>query len=441
MVQRAAAYLFIVLIPFSVSVPLMPPLARGVLPLFVTPGLEAADLVALLLLLSVALEPQPAAANARRRQASLVAPLALLAVLGFVGASSALSPPLALYSATRWLFAAGVCWALARAEIRQRRLVAVLVLVLIVHAVIGVAQVLKQTPLGLSGEMALSPGAEGASVVTIGTHRWLRAYGLTFHPNVLGGYLAVSLVLALPLLDRLLWRLAWGILFFGMLATFSRSAGLATGLCVPASVLWLWRHQPHLRRGLGITLAGAVCIALVAGWVWRDRLSTRLGVVPVEVSSSPRSATAILERLSRDVADRVQMNRFALGVTAAHPLVGIGAGNMPLAFMSVGRRADYVHNVPLLLAAEVGIFGALIWLWLLIGAGALLRNAQPRPDPWLVVAVAAFVELQIIALFDCYPWSLNAGRMLTATVLAMILSSSAGDAVGLPASAAELPPR
>ena len=77
------------------------------------------------------------------------------------------------------------------------------------QALIGIAQVLLQGPLGLPGELALEPTHSGAAIIAVPQRPWLRAYGMTFHPNVLGGFLAVGLVLG-PIIAALfiaVWRI------------------------------------------------------------------------------------------------------------------------------------------------------------------------------------------------------------------------------------------
>jgi len=59
-------------------------------------------------------------------------------------------------------------------------------------------------------------------------------------------------------------------------------------------------------------------------------------------------------------------------------------------------------------------------LWLSLMGIAVWRLGQSCPTTWLVAGVTALAALQIIALLDCYPWSLNAGRLLTVTVLAIV---------------------
>jgi len=75
---------------------------------------------------------------------------------------------------------------------------------------VAVLQFARQSALGLSalGELAIDPQGQGASVIEAGGRRWLRAYGLTPHPNVLGGYLGMGLLVCLGALvfGRAGWR-------------------------------------------------------------------------------------------------------------------------------------------------------------------------------------------------------------------------------------------
>ncbi|MGH7787077.1 MAG: O-antigen ligase family protein, partial [Candidatus Binatia bacterium] len=184
-------------------------------------------------------------------------------------------------------------------------------------------------------------------------------------------------------------------------------------------VVWLWRHDRRLRRSLAITLGVAVGALSIAGWTWRESVVARLGVGPLPGEASTPVPSAMLGHLLHD--ERVTLNAAALRTIAAHPLLGVGAGNSPLAMPREGAAPHYPHNVPLMLATEVGVAGALLW-WSLLGV-AVWRWRQSIGSPaagWIVATVGAFVALQIISLLDCYPWSLNPGRMLTVAVLAMI---------------------
>jgi O-antigen ligase len=319
-----------------------------------------------------------------------------------------LSPTLAGYSALRWLLAVGVYLSLAQGDLLLERWVQVFLVGLGLQAIVGLGQVIHQGPLGLPGELALEPARSGAAILTVGGRRWLRAYGLTLHPNVLGGFLAIGLVLGLPLLKRFRMRILWWLLGLGLLVSFSRSAWLATALVLPPVAGWLAWRRPSLRRPLGTTLASAALVALIGGVLFAGQFASRLG----------RTAT-VTE--SRSLSERGELIAIALDVITNRPLTGVGAGNFPLAVAATDTPAlpQPVHNVPLLLAAEVGVLGGGLWIWLWLTPGLALQHFWRRHAPWMVILIGAWFALGTISLWDSYPWALNAGRLLTATVLGL----------------------
>jgi hypothetical protein len=136
---------------------------------------------------------------------------------------------------------------------------------------------------------------------------------------------------------------------------------------------------------------------------------------------NPFSSFAEYTSLSR----RGELIRIALDSIFQKPLSGVGAGNFPLAVMRAGSIATphYVHNVPLLLAAEVGILPGILWYLLWFYPVLLLRTRISESRHWTVVLVGAWFGLGIISLWDFYPWGLESGRLLTVTMLAFITRS------------------
>ena len=117
-----------------------------------------------------------------------------------------------------------------------------------------------------------------------------------------------------------------------------------------------------------------------------------------------------------------QTLHIALDIITDRPLTGVGAGNFPVAMLATDTRIipQPVHNVPLLLAAEVGVIGGFLWIWLWLTPGLAVNPAARGQNPWPVVVVGAGFVLGIIGLWDDYPWALNAGRLCTITVLSLI---------------------
>ena len=103
-----------------------------------------------------------------------------------------------------------------------------------IQAAVAIAQSLLQRSIGIRvlGEAILDPISPGISIVSAGSVRFLRAYGLCDHPNILGGCLAFGLILLLAAYlkakkSRWLIVPAFLLMSLGLLLTFSRSASLA----------------------------------------------------------------------------------------------------------------------------------------------------------------------------------------------------------------------
>src|SRR5690606_34838342 len=103
-------------------------------------------------------------------------------------------------------------------------------------------QFFQQTDLGLEwlGELPLNPAFSGVTVLGARGTRWLRAYGLTTHPNQLGALLTALLLFLLPawltLIQTgdsrrrlLLYTTGIALGLAGLYVSFSRSAWLAFG--------------------------------------------------------------------------------------------------------------------------------------------------------------------------------------------------------------------
>jgi O-antigen ligase len=421
-----SCFVLVALMPVSTALIVGPPLVAGVPPPPVTPALEVADLGAAIVLLAALVRGAPPwpPLGAWDGWSRVLVPLLGLAALALVTIPFALVPALAAYTALHWIIAAGVGWAVWRCRPAPEHVAIALVATLSLHVLLGLGQMVNRGPLGVPWELAMEIHRPGASVILTGDQVMLRPYGLTFHPNVLGGYLAVALVLGLPLLDRVYWRPVWWLLFLGLLSTFSRSAWLAAALMLPIAMLWLARRESRLRRPLAHTALGAALMLLLGGVLWHGQIVARLDpVLPRSLSAETRAALPHTELRSLD--QRAELLEVGMRVFTAHPLTGVGGGNFPVAMSSTQtvHPPDQVHNVPLLLAAEVGFAGAALWLWLwLVPAGMAFRYA-PSLDTWTLVLVCAALTVGIVSLFDHYPSALTAGRLLGVTVLGLLSQS------------------
>lgn len=349
---------------------------------------------------------------------SLVGLVSISMISSFFSIDSRLS----LYNGLRMLALFGLYLYLINEVHSLKIVLAPASLQLFIQSVIGIAQVLKQHSLGLVmlKELQLNPAVNGVSIVWAAGMRSLRAYGLTDHPNILGGCLVFVLVLLIAsyLESRPAWRpLLGGLIGLGALAlllTFSRSAWLGFFAGLALTSLWLVFFRMRERM---LALAG-LCIGvllLLMPFLWNNApfLGSRL--------NSDGSFNAVTPE-NQSIHERSILVAQAIKIIAGHPLFGTGLGTFPEALQQQDRNYpfDYQppHLVGLEIAAEIGLPGAVFYLAVLVAPLILLfanRGArkQIRLDLSLQLAgvTAALLAIIVISFLDYYPWLWNPGRL------------------------------
>ena len=285
---------------------------------------------------------------------------------------------------------------------------------LLVQVAIGAWQFIAQTtafsmPLSLDWPGDLIPSMSGASVVqlTDGT-RWLRAYGTFPHPNLLGGWTVVLLALLLTAIftsprGRSLMILLFNAGLALLALTFSRAAWL--GLGASASVLLLHSRRLDRKKLLVLFFSAMLCLALL--------------FLPLRSLAAARLAEPQVQTERVSSYTRLWLVQRTWEIIQQRPVAGVGIGSYSLALSQhVAKFYDIepVHNLPLLVWSELGIFGllALAGLALVILIGAI--NAR---RPLAVGLSAALVGLLAISLFDHYLWTLAPGRVLFGALLGL----------------------
>lgn len=233
----------------------------------------------------------------------------------------------------------------------------------------------------------------------------LRPYGMFPHPNVLAGYLSVSLTLFLylfPLFKKEKFKRVFLIVTFliglsALFLTLGRSA-LVGGTVI--FIIWFFSQRTYaLSRSL---LIGLLIIAgiFISGMVFR-------------FTSLSLTDTAVIER--------VEQYKNAYQVFLTSPLFGVGYKNyLPslthLEIVSTGFRFfQPVHNVFFLLLVETGIIGFLIFL---IGLGKLIKQLLHTKKSLLPLSLFMFFILT--GFFDHYWYTLHQGQLLGAFVIGLL---------------------
>jgi O-antigen ligase len=212
-----------------------------------------------------------------------------------------------------------------------------------------------------------------------------RATGTLVHPNVLGGYLALILPIALAFAlaektIRWLRVLAAVALLAGLpmlILSFNRGSWIGFAIAVPVVVLLLGGHG-HLTKpqtvGYMILVAVVAAIGLALPPVW-DRL----------VASDPNN-----------VDFRFDINQSAIMMWQAFPWTGAGLNTFAEAIQDFDyhRAAVYrwpVHNIYLLWLAETGIIGAAAMIGFLIWAAVRVVRATWSAHPQASLLAIGFV--------------------------------------------------
>lgn len=354
-------------------------------------------------------------------------PLAGILALGLLGAAQAVDPGYALYHVLRLVVLSAFYTLLVNASFVTSRWIAWgLGLSAALQAVIGLLQFTQGRSLGLQrlGEVVLDPAWSGISVVAVGAERWLRAYGLAQHPNLLGGCLMVCLLLLVGYalgrsrVERLALTALFGLGLAGLLVTFSRAAwlGAMVGGAVMMALLSLTRAQ---RKSAWRAVVPFLAVALVAVVVF-VATSGRLLV--------PRLGLASQGTEIRSVEERAVLMDGALALIRRRPSLGVGLGNFPVALYrlvpeTVAAYPSYqpVHNVLLLLTAELGLLGGVLWLGLLVAPWIMLwlRRRELAITPWWAGLSGALAGLSVVSLFDAYVWSAHQGMLALTLVLGL----------------------
>ncbi|MFH1173135.1 MAG: O-antigen ligase family protein [bacterium] len=311
-------------------------------------------------------------------------------------------------------------WLLASARfIKTVRVVLALVMGAAIQSWLAIWQFLAQSAfsdkwLGLAEH---SPGDLGASVLEAFDGRWLRAYGALPHPNILAGFLAIALLLLISLgltakerYQKLFVLIGSIFTATALFFTFSRGAfvGLIIGLAVYGLAGLLSRDKKVQKR---LT-------------IWFLLLLITFGSLAV-IFREPFMARATGQgRLeSQSINQRLTYYGQAGELLKNNWYHGIGINNYTLAVkeevISNLQAYDYqpVHNVYLLILAELSIFGLLIFLYiacriLFILYYFLLVHKGLAYSPILAGLNIALIASLVMMLFDHYFWTLHFGIFL-----------------------------
>lgn len=430
-------YIFLILLSATFRWTLIHRPVGTLFPEFTSLVLYLSD-IPLLVCLIFWLSAQGLAPAGRLHLRPLAATLPMIGLVALMGLSAlwASFPALALESCVRGAALLGLALFARNALARPAAAAAALAVGAVIQSAVALGQLIAQRPLGLEALGELQDAGARA-----GMGLWIRGYGLTTHPNLLGGYLMAGFLAALGLVAATAgWRripasLAAIFIAAGLAAAFSRSAwaGIAIALIVLGLLLQRSRAASGAGRALAVTAAFATLIAVSVVASRPGGFAQR--IIAPATAAIQGGEIAPTEQIS--LSSRARQLQIAWREIQRVPLTGLGAANAPVVTWLNTPESERertwlpVHNVPLLALEELGLPGLALWLAGVIAPFALTwqRLRSRGTGLWEPVWLAALAGLALISLFDYYPWGSAEGRALwLATWGLWLAATSATDA-------------
>ncbi len=291
---------------------------------------------------------------------------------------------------------------------RERVLFAMFLLFSVfVQGVIGIQQFLGGVSVGLGvlGESRVSTSMLGSSFISLKSGAFLRAYGTFPHPNILGGYLLLSLFISLFLLRVLKGR--------------TKLFPIVTIILSSISIFFTFS------RTVLILFVMVLAILFLSKVFFKKK---SLAFLP----------TILLERffqgfrnMDSSLIDRRNLIKSSYIVLKENLFLGTGLGNF---VKEMGDNAPKtarglslmqpVHNIFLLLLCELGVFGFFSFFFLLF---EVLRKSLRKVT---LFGVLIFVVLVGIGLVDHYFFSLPQGLFIFFVFLSLLVVEGKTERVG-----------
>jgi hypothetical protein len=303
------------------------------------------------------------------------------------------------------------------------------------QSVVATFQYFTQKAVGLKrlGELSLNaPGVNPSSIYSVdgslsffdhilspaqGRHV-MRAFGTLADPNLLGGFMALSILATIYLYVtsrlrlRFLLSLALFAQVFTLVITFSRSAYLGALACSSVYIAYYWVKTKQQRPvALRLVMTLLLCFILSSVFFY-PQLKGRGGYVNYKETVAESSD-----------AERLVYQKIAMQMIRQKPFLGVGFNNYVLRMQEFTKDklpAEFshpVHNIFLLIGAETGLLGLALFSFVFFRQ--LITLFKRGCSNEMLFLALSLVLLCLLGQCSHYLLSWQSGRLMLFIVLGL----------------------
>lgn len=339
-----------------------------------------------------------------------------------------------------------------------------------IQSIIGISQVIIQHSIGLIWlkESLVAPSIPGVAKIILRGHRVIRAYGLMPHPNILGGYLLLSLISFFCLVDLKNINVPCGTFSESSTTSFQNKISKKRFFDINYWIAWI--IFPILALGLLTTLSKSAIIGLILALLFLnvprgtflksidsknlinqlkralkkmfhvEHLRIYLTSLTVLILAAifilkPNFHSIFIQSL---VEREIYLNLAYKTIIASY-LIGLGAGQFVWKMGALSKNPlkswqyQPVHNVFLLIWSELGVFGlgiVLAMFWHLLRPRYSTLTISKHEYSFLSIEKirsyfqAVLLGYIFIMLFDHYFWDIQQGNLMLWMVIGIIAGLS-----------------
>lgn len=300
----------------------------------------------------------------------------------------------------------------------RRLFVGALVIGLLFQSVLAIGQFTFQESIDgifyFFGERSFTSQTIGIANTTLDGQLIVRPYGTFSHPNVLAGYILISLILLLYTSNiKKKMTSIWYLLVFllgttALILTLSRIVIILWFIVLVFSFRYFAKKKT-LRLFSIFLLSSLILFSFL--FPFRERFAT-------------------LRISSESVHERYEQFKTSSRIIYDHPLFGVGLNNYFNHVRSYFVSYSYyhlqpVHNIYMLTFSEIGIIGLYFFGNFLFktGKNVLVKIKQKKKQeliPFNTGLFLSFVSILVIGLFDHYFLTLQQGQLLLTSIVSII---------------------